>query len=74
MNEYSHEQILAVEAFAKGLKDCYESRLKDTKPGFTEGVEKLLLDYCLKVLTIHLELARIKFERFANNMAERTEK
>jgi hypothetical protein len=62
MEEYTHEQMLAVQEFAKGLRGCFLEKMKD-------DVNRIFMNYALQVLDIHLSLAELKFERYANNMA-----
>lgn len=66
MNEYSHEQIIAIEEFAEGLRECFQNYLNNHQ----DNISKIFMDYVLQTLVIHLQLARIKFDRYSNNFAK----
>jgi len=65
----THEQIIAVEAFAKGLKDCYNSRKKSCKDNSVDKVALLTLTYATDIIDLHLQLAELKFDELAQDMA-----
>lgn len=62
MNEYTHEQIIAVEEFAKGLRECFSNKSDSANP-----LSKAVMWYVLQTLDIHVSLAQLKFERYVNN-------
>ncbi len=64
MNELSIDQIRAVEEFARGLRECYNNKLKNG-----DEMTRILMNYAIQILDIHLSLAQIKFERWENNFA-----
>ena len=68
MEEYTPEQILAIEEFHKDLKECYANKLKGA-----DEFTRILMNYAIQVLDIHLSLAQIKFDRYSNNMAREFE-
>ena len=65
MNELDHDQLIAIEEFARGLRECFSNKLNTTK----DEMVKITLSYAQQVLDIHLSLAQIKFDRYATNMA-----
>ena len=65
MNELDNNQILAIEEFAKGLQECFTN--KKNAPA-DDKLMSIAMDYVLKVIDIHLQLAQLKFNRYAFNM------
>lgn len=63
-NELSHQEITAIEKFVEDLKRCYKNYLTNHQ----DEITKIFMNYVLQTLDIHLQLAQIKFERWANNM------
>jgi len=61
--ELSHQEFIAIEEFAKDLKECFSNKLKDG-----DEFTRILMNYAIQIIDIHLSLAQIKFERWANNM------
>ena len=67
MEELDNNQILAIEEFAKGLQECFVN--KKNAPADNK-LMSIAMDYVLKVIDIHLELARLKLARYAYKMEE----
>lgn len=65
-NELSHSQIIAIEEFAKDLQENFANYRKN----HPDNLSDIVLEYVNKVIDIHIELAKIKFERFALNQEE----
>lgn len=63
-DELSHQEIIAIEKFVEDLKGCYQKYLNMHQ----DEITKIFMNYVLQTLDIHLQLAQIKFERWANNM------
>ncbi len=66
MEELDSSQLLAVEEFARGLRECFTNKLTSDKDEFN----RIFMIYVLQVLDIHLSLAQIKFNRYGNNFAK----
>lgn len=66
------DKYLAIEKFANGLRECYQNRLKDhtSKDNAADRIMVVALNYALDVLGIHLDLARLEFESWANDQAK----
>lgn len=64
-------ELLKIEKFANGLTECFQNRQKDHL-GKEDTLDKMLvatLNYALSTIDIHLNLARLEFERDANKEA-----
>lgn len=64
-NTLSNEQYLEIEKFAKDLQICFQNYRKNHPDSFSD----IVLNYVDTVISIHLDLARIRFERGCNEMA-----
>lgn len=63
--------ILELEKFANGLEECFSNMQKD-HIGKKDTLDQMIvktLKYAIDTVDIHLNLARIEFEREANQMA-----
>ena len=65
-NELSHDQITAIEDFARGLSESFASYRKN----HSDKLSDIVLEYVNKIIEIHLDLARIKFDRGVLAMAK----
>ena len=65
LNELSPEQYQAVEDFAKGLQECFTN--KKNAPA-SDKLISIVMKYVLEVIDIHLQLAHLKFDRYAMQM------
>ena len=63
-NELDHSQIIAVEKFAKDLRECFVNYKNDNP----DSLSDIMIEYTIQTLDLHLELAKIKFKRWSNNM------
>lgn len=63
--ELSPDQLKAVEDFAEGLKDSFRSYRKN----HPDNLSDIILDYVFQVIDIHLDLERLKFDRFVERQA-----
>ena len=65
-NELSHDQITAIKDFARGLQESFASYRKN----HSDKLSDIVLEYVNKIIEIHLDLARIKFDRGVLTMAK----
>lgn len=65
MEELSHDQIIAIEEFVRGIRECFLNKMNDG-----DKFNQIFMTYALQILDIHLSLAQLKFERWSNNMAK----
>ena len=63
----NNNEYLKIEKFVEGLRKCYSSKLEGVSNEAT--IVRTTLNYCLEVLDLHLDLARLEFEQDANQMA-----
>ena len=64
-------ELLKIEKFTNGLTECFENMQKD-HIGKIDSIDQMIvktLKYAIDTIDIHLNLARIEFERDANQMA-----
>ena len=66
MDTLTHEHYVAIEKYANDLKICYENYLKNS----TDEITNKVLNYCITILKIHLDLAQSKFDAFADQQAK----
>jgi hypothetical protein len=64
-NTLSNETFCEIEKFAKELQECFKNYRKNHSDRFSD----IVLDYVNKIINIHLDLTRLKFERGCNEMA-----
>jgi hypothetical protein len=62
------DQYYEVEKFAKGLRECLESKLSQLEPEAT--ICRSVLDYAISVLDVHLRMAEVEVDREIEKMAE----
>ena len=63
MNELDSNQILAIEEFATGLKECFIQYKNNHHDAFSD----IVLNYVISIINLHLQLAELKFERYDFN-------
>ena len=69
-NELTPEQYQAIEKFAKGLKEVFANYKTHHHDAFSD----IVLDYVLKIIDIHLQLAELDEERYMNEMEKAVNK
>jgi hypothetical protein len=60
-DEIGHLEWVAVRRFAEGLQDCFKEKINSTH---NEG-QRSTLHYALSIVRLHLQLAELDFEAFA---------
>ena len=60
------EEFNVVQDFAEGLKEVFENYAKN----YPDNITKIFMNYILDIISLHLQLAELKVERFINRMAE----
>ena len=66
MQELTNDEFVALEKFAKGLKECFENK----KRSFPEPIAQEILDYVIKVIDIHLDLKKLEFDNYVLNQTK----
>ena len=63
-NELTPEQYQAIEKFSKGLKEVFTNYKAHHHDKFSD----IVLDYVMKIIDIHLQLAELDVARYLDDM------
>ena len=61
MDEVTFDELNGIKKYRKDLDDCFTEKLKSS----TTPVERNILNYVLKVIEIHYDLAKLGFDTYA---------
>jgi len=64
-NTLNNEAFCEIEKFARELQICFRNYRKNHPDNFSD----IVLDYVNKIIDIHVDLARLKFEQGCEEMA-----
>ena len=68
--QLDHNQFIAVDTFAKGLRGCLEKKIEQ----HTDELFKIGLGYAINILNLHLELAELDFDLYDREIKKRLDK
>jgi len=62
----------AIESFAKGLKQCFEAKLKDADDNTIKEVVNEVFSYVNSIIDLHLQMKELDVEKTLEDMQKKS--